>query len=95
MLRDIALSEGDAAHWAPATLPTAAAAAATSLVVSNPPWDVRIEGAAEAWASLGLFLRREASGGLKGGASGGDAWLLSGNPAATKALRMKATAKVQ
>jgi len=63
-------------------------------VVSNPPWDLRIEGADEAWAALGAFLRREASG-SSDSKSSGDAWLLCGNPEATKALRMKAAAKVQ
>ena len=77
------------------------------LVVSNPPWDKRIEGAEAAWAAMGAFLRREAagppaawsSGGGGGGEAargggGGEAWLLSGNPDATRALRMRASAKV-
>ena len=41
------------------------------MVVSNPPWDIRIEGADEAWGALSSFLRREAAPST--------AYLLSGN----------------
>ena len=104
VLQDIRFSNVDAKDWAPVassfsssssdSLPSLDDAPAAALVVSNPPWDLRIEGADEAWGALGTFLRREASGTSDSSNSGGDAWLLCGNPEATKALRMKAAAKV-
>jgi hypothetical protein len=58
-----------------------------TLVVTNPPWDLRLsEGAEESWEALGRFLRREAPG--------ANAWTLSGTPALTRGLRMRADAKV-
>lgn len=67
------------AHHRPLHKPT--------LVVSNPPWDLRLsEGAEESWEAMGRFLKREAGGGT--------AWLLSGNPDVTRGLRMKVERKV-
>jgi putative N6-adenine-specific DNA methylase len=57
------------------------------LIVSNPPWDQRIEGGAEAWRDLGSFLKREC-----GGAS---AFLLSGNKALTQHVRMRSASKLR
>ena len=59
-----------------------------SLVVSNPPWGMRLDGEASvaAWRGLGSFLRREC-----GGTS---AWLLSGSPELTRELRMRAGSKL-
>lgn len=100
VLNDVSFHHGDAKDWTPITAAAAgpsAAAFAAALVVSNPPWDLRLQGADDAWASLGTFLRREASSRSSPGGGenrGGEAWLLCGNPEATKALRMKAAAKV-
>lgn len=58
-----------------------------NLVVTNPPWDLRLtEGAEESWTALGQWLKREAGG--------AQAWTLSGNPELTRALFMKASRKV-
>lgn len=57
------------------------------LVVTNPPWDNRIEGGEEAWTALGGFLKRDVSPGT--------AWVLSGAPQLTRNLRMKASRKVR
>ena len=68
---------GDAALWQPPHAP--------AVVVSNPPWDGRIEGAVESWASLSKFLRREAAPSR--------AYTLSGNADVTRELRMKASTR--
>ncbi|KAH8069802.1 hypothetical protein JL721_5694 [Aureococcus anophagefferens] len=57
----------------------------TDVVVSNPPWDGRLDGAEEAWDALGSFLRREAPGAT--------AHALTGNMAVTRNLRMRASSK--
>lgn len=56
------------------------------LVVSNPPWGVRLtEGEESAWDELGTML--------KGHCVGAQAYLLSGNRQVTKHLRLKAGRK--
>lgn len=56
-----------------------------TLVVSNPPWGRRLEGEDEAWYALGSFLRNNARA--------GSAMLLSGDPALTRGIRMRAREK--
>ncbi len=64
------------------------------LVVSNPPWDLRLgeylgpdtPDAAESWASRGRFLRSRCAG--------GEAWLLSGNSDLTRHLRLRASSRL-
>ena len=79
----IALSNDDAAFWSPPGKP--------QLVVTNPPWggaEARLEGDTQlAWEALSAFLKREMS------EDGGDCWALSGDPTATKHLRLRAERK--
>eukprot|EP00472_Partenskyella_glossopodia_P001695 CAMPEP_0197534838 /NCGR_PEP_ID=MMETSP1318-20131121/48496_1 /TAXON_ID=552666 /ORGANISM="Partenskyella glossopodia, Strain RCC365" /LENGTH=408 /DNA_ID=CAMNT_0043092251 /DNA_START=232 /DNA_END=1458 /DNA_ORIENTATION=- len=58
--------------------------------VSNPPWDMRIRDAKEAWQSLGQSLKKNA----QTYENGGTAYLLSGNKEITQELRMKAARRV-
>jgi putative N6-adenine-specific DNA methylase len=52
-------------------------------LVSNPPWGERLDDDMHAsWESLRVFLRESCPGGT-------EAWLLSGNPAATKHLGLR------
>ncbi|KAG5177117.1 hypothetical protein JKP88DRAFT_265158 [Tribonema minus] len=51
------------------------------VVVTNPPWDMRLGGAADSWRALRQFLKSHC-----GGAT---AWALSGNQLVTRELRMK------
>eukprot|EP00667_Euglena_gracilis_P005534 EG_transcript_5566 len=72
----------DAAEWQVPVPPT--------LVVTNPPWELRLKGdaeyLAEAWGALRTFLRNNAG---PPGPAGLDAWVLSGNKDATRHLRMR------
>ena len=55
-------------------------------ILTNPPWDIRLEGADESWRKLGGFVRthtREDSDTVL--------WALSGNPDVMKGLEMKAS----
>ena len=84
----ISLHHGDARAWAPTPRPT--------LVVTNPPWGKRLayDGGDEgddgnvndAWPSLGEFLRVAASP--------CDAFVVCGDPTASRGLRMKAAARM-
>jgi ATP-dependent Clp protease ATP-binding subunit ClpA len=56
-------------------------------VLTNPPWDIRLEGGEEAWRSLGQFLRRECGGAR--------AWVLSGNKELTQHLHMRASSRLR
>lgn len=58
------------------------------MVVSNPPWGVRIQqdDHGPSWSALGTFLKHKAEGAT--------AWLLSGSPEVTKELRLRASEKV-
>ena len=75
----ISFSAADAADYQPPDAP--------QLVLTNPPWDVRLEGGEEAWRSLGQFLRRECGGAR--------AWVLSGNKELTQHLRMRASSRLR
>lgn len=53
------------------------------LIVCNPPWGVRLdEDAAASWEALGVFLRHKCP-------KGSVAWILSGNKAMTRHLRLR------
>ena len=56
------------------------------IAITNPPWDVRLEGGDEAWRGLGDFGRREFKGSR--------IWALSGNPSITRNIRMKSSLKI-
>jgi len=77
----ISFSLGCAGEYTPAAVPT--------LVVSNPPWGLRLdeELAGESWSVLGGFLKRECR------AAGNEAWLLSGNKELTRNLRLRARSR--
>lgn len=55
-------------------------------ILTNPPWDVRLEGADESWRKLGGFVRSHTP---EEGAT--VLWALSGNPDVMKGLEMKAS----
>ena len=74
---DVTIEVADCLAWAPDTKP--------SVVISNPPWDGRLEGADAAWTALRSFLKREAGGGV--------AHLLTGNMPVTRNLMMRASKK--
>jgi len=57
------------------------------LVVSNPPWDLRLAEGGESWQELGSFLKQQC-----GGAT---AWLLSGNKELTRHLRMRKSSSLR
>lgn len=63
-------------------------AAPPAIVVANPPWGQRIgqEDHATSWSDLGTFLKHKAPGST--------AWLLSGAPELTAALRLRATERM-
>ncbi|CAM9904507.1 unnamed protein product, partial [Discosporangium mesarthrocarpum] len=63
----------DAEHWRPPVR--------VDLTTTNPPWDNRLGDAEASWQGLLHFLRRELAE--------RDAWVLSGNPDISRALRMK------
>ena len=74
----VQVAEGDCLDWKPVT-----SSAGPWMVVSNPPWDVRLTGDMhEAWEALRVFLRETCPPGTQ-------AWVLSGNPAATKHLGLR------
>ncbi|MSR74077.1 MAG: hypothetical protein EXS14_01195 [Planctomycetes bacterium] len=73
--------ELDIANYAPPETP--------NLVVTNPPWGLRMEegpGLDAAWRGLGTFLRRHAQG--------ADAWVLSGAPSVTRHLGLECAERV-
>ena len=74
---DVTVEVADCLEWSPSHKP--------SLVISNPPWDGRLEGADAAWTALRSFLKREAGGGV--------AHLLTGNMPVTRNLMMRASKK--
>ena len=75
----ITFSESSAAAFAPSDQP--------NLIVTNPPWDGRLEGGADSWAELRSFLKTQCGGSR--------AWVLSGNKELTQGLRMKASSKLR
>jgi len=73
----ILFAHGSAAQYMPPETP--------SLVVTNPPWDQRLEGAKESWAELAEFLKAECAGAR--------AFLLTGNSSLGQHLRMSTDSK--
>ncbi|CAM9955913.1 unnamed protein product, partial [Scytosiphon promiscuus] len=70
----VTLFDEDVSRWRPPS--------SVDLAVTNPPWDHRLDRDAEnSWHGLLEFLRREVAE--------KDAWVLSGNPALSRVLRMK------
>jgi len=58
-----------------------------TIIATNPPWGLRLTEDIEAsWCALNLFLRRECNC--------AEAWVLSGNKAVTRILRMKNSRKI-
>ena len=60
--------------------------AESNFILTNPPWDVRLEGADESWKKLGTFVRENTKE-----ESATVLWALSGNPEVMKGLEMKAS----
>ena len=56
----------------------------TNFILTNPPWDIRLEGADESWRKLGGFVRANTPD-----ESSTVLWALSGNPDVMKGLEMK------
>jgi 23S rRNA G2445 N2-methylase RlmL len=72
--RMIDFSCKDAAFYRPKKVP--------EVVVTNPPWDRRIQGAEEAWSALGEFGREVVSrnqGGSTSTSTSRSLWALTGN----------------
>jgi len=89
----IRLTEGNCEDWdlggesEGADAASRAVVEGRTIVVSNPPWGKRLtEDIDESWEGLRTFLRRECDG--------AEAWVLSGNKALTKILRMKKSRSV-
>lgn len=78
MDRLISFANGDAGAYAPPVTP--------SVAITNPPWDLRLDGAPAAWEALGAFAKREMSEGV--------VWALSGNPEVSRHSRLKASLKI-
>ena len=79
----VEFSVAEAASWEPPVSP--------SFVVTNPPYGERLGGEDEedlqaSWHDLGTFLHERCPG--------ADAWVLSGNKALTRHLRLRATQKI-
>jgi putative N6-adenine-specific DNA methylase len=70
---------GDVSDYAPATRP--------AMVVSNPPWGLRLDDdPGTSWSSLGSWLKRTCPGAT--------AWLLAGEGSATRDLHLRASRKI-
>lgn len=65
----------DVAAYVPPTKP--------GMIVTNPPWDMRLGGAKDSWRALMPFLKEYCDG--------IPVWALSGNPAASRELRFRPT----
>lgn len=79
----------DAIRWTVSDVAEFTPDPAPGLVVSNPPYGLRIgegDDLERSWRELGHWLKRHAKG--------ADAWLLSGEAATTRALKLKAARKV-
>ena len=81
ILDHVYLSCSDITRYQPPLLP--------NLVLSNPSWQKRLQGGEQAWKALSQFLK-----GPQSGTEGLNSWVLSGNPALTKHLKMKASKKM-
>ena len=75
----ISFSDRPAAQLVPSESP--------NLIITNPPWDVRLEGGEEAWTQLRTFLKEQCADSR--------AWVLSGSRDLTRHLRMKASTKLR
>jgi predicted RNA methylase len=77
----VQVTEGDCLDWNPQVRHQKG----PWMIVSNPPWDVRLTGDMHtAWEAMRVFLRETVP-------SNTVAWVLSGNPAATKHLGLRKT----
>jgi putative N6-adenine-specific DNA methylase len=77
----VQVTEGDCLDWNPVVRNPDG----PWMIVSNPPWDVRLTGDMHtAWEAMRVFLRETVP-------SNTSAWVLSGNPAATKHLGLRKT----
>ena len=56
------------------------------VVITNPPWELRLEGAEEAWMKLGTFARKSLTG--------GKLWTLCGNADVTRSLGLRSARKI-
>ena len=57
-----------------------------ALVVTNPPWDRRLEAAEEAWTKLGVFCKRAMRSRT--------VWALSGSPEISRHIQLKSSLKI-
>jgi putative N6-adenine-specific DNA methylase len=81
MTNVVQVTEGDCLDWNPVVRNQGG----PWMIVSNPPWDVRLTGDMHtAWEAMRVFLRETVP-------SNTNAWVLSGNPAATKHLGLRKT----
>jgi putative N6-adenine-specific DNA methylase len=81
LTRVVEVTEGDCLDWDPEVRNPDG----PWMIVSNPPWDVRLTGDMHtAWEAMRVFLRETVP-------SNTNAWVLSGNPAATKHLGLRKT----
>jgi 23S rRNA G2445 N2-methylase RlmL len=67
------------------------------MIVTNPPWDIRLGNAHEAWSQLGDFARRTL--GTDSGPDGGvqrkrNMWCLSGNPKVVRYMNLEDSDRV-
>jgi putative N6-adenine-specific DNA methylase len=77
----VQVTEGDCLDWDPEVRNPEG----PWMIVSNPPWDIRLTGDMHtAWEAMRVFLRETVP-------SNTNAWVLSGNPAATKHLGLRKT----
>eukprot|EP00978_Attheya_sp_CCMP212_P003197 scaffold6584_cov48-Attheya_sp.AAC.2 len=79
-------AETNACDW---ILPPGKVVEGRTIMVSNPPWGIRLDGAEEvesSWTALRDFMRRECVG--------AEAWVLSGDKKLTKLLCMKRTRRI-
>ena len=78
----VTFEDGDCAEFIP---PSRQKDTTPFLVVTNPPWGVRLsDDIADSWEALALFVRHVCP-------PGSNLWVLSGNKKSTKALRLKRT----
>jgi 23S rRNA G2445 N2-methylase RlmL len=79
-------AETNACDW---VLPPGKVVEGRTIMTSNPPWGIRLDGAEEvesSWVALQDFMRRECVG--------AEAWVLSGDKSLTKLLCMKRTRRI-
>jgi len=76
--RMIDFSSKDVMDYTPAVAP--------DMAVTNPPWDIRLEGANHAWEKLGKFA--------KSNLNGRSIWALSGNPDVVQYIGMRESTRI-